>query len=794
MHRALRLLALIVCLVTARSAVAQVTLVQSGEAKAVLVVPADAIPDETIAAEELQAHIAQMSGATLAIVRPGEEAGRTPIRIGRAAPEDLARKLAAATRDASAFVLTVDAQGIAFTGLIDPDYAKQIHAVFQLPVRQRREEIRKLAYTDQGRGTTIAAYELLEQLGVRWYAPGDWGLVMPRRDTVVVEAQDRVHQPVIPARLTSTSVSHDRIWDRRMRQGGPQFPSSHGLPGIGHGREYMKEHPQWGSLNDGERKGRQVCISNPQVIEHVVAATRKFFRDNPSADIIGMGANDGRGFCECDNCRALDGGDFDSLGGYDSMTDRYIWLFNQVLDRIKDEFPDKKIGFYAYSVYNRPPVKQVPNRRIVPAVALITLCRIHGMDNPICPESQYQQRIIRQWGKLVDEVYDRGYWFNLSDPGLPFFMITRIRSEIPLGYQLGIRGWRVEINPSWGSETPSLYIASKLLWNPRADVDAMLEEFYSLFFGPAAAPMRTYIRTLDQRLHSADFHAGGSWDMPLIYDAATRQIAVAALAQANQLATAEPYAARVKAFADCWRYFELFDRMLASRNRHDYADSLAALTELKELQAQLREAKPPFINNKFDEYMTRFYTAPTLEGHARVTGQNHLLAGLGSTWAFQLDPGNIGVDINWWNHQNSGSDWKTIDTSRSWSTQGLRYYKGIAWYKQAINVPAVKDGERVFLWFGGVDEAATVWVNSKLVGASARGTFKPFDLDISAAVRPGQTNTVIVRLANETLNELGTGGIIGPVMIYATTDPNAKPSGGVPDQKVVEDMETIAGQ
>ncbi len=771
---------------------ADVTLVENGQARAVLVVPAEAIPDETIAAEELQTHLEQMTGVKLEIVSPGAEAGRIPVRIGRAVPAELVQRLAAQTTDSSAFILQASNAGIALTGLIDPGYAQAVYAAFAIrSARDRRDAIRKLGYTDLGRGTTIAAYELLEQLGVRWYAPEAWGTVVPQRATVVVKTQDAVHQPVIRARFTSNS--RDNVWDRRMRQGGQAFPSSHGLPGFGHAKEIFEEHPEWGSLNDGVRKGRQVCISNPQVVARVTLATREFFRANPQTDIIGMGANDGRGFCECANCQALDGGDYDSLGGYASMTDRYIWLFNQVLDGIKDEFPDKRIGFYAYSVYNRPPVKQVPNRRIVPAVALITLCRIHGMDNPVCPEKQYQQTIIKQWGKLVDEVYDRGYWFNLADPGLPFFMIRRVRSEIPLGYQLGVRGWRVETNPSWGGETPSLYVASKLMWNPQTDVDTLLEEFYTLFFGPAAQPMKTYIQTMDQRITNADYHAGCSWDFPLIYDAATRQTVTAALAQAQQLATTEPYAARVKGYADCWHYFELFDRMLASRQRHDYVDAQAALTEMKALQEQLRALKPPLINRKYDEYLRRFFSPATEDAYAKVTGVNQLVVGLEPQWQFQLDPGNIGVDIRWWDPRNTGSDWQSIDTSRSWSAQGLRYYKSIAWYKQSVGVPAGAEGKRLFLWFAGIDEAATVWVNGKLVGASSKGSFKPFDLDITSAVKPGQTNTVVVRLANEVLNEVGTGGIIGPVMIYAPGDPDAKPTGGVPDQKFVEDMETIAG-
>ncbi len=47
------------------------------------------------------------------------------------------------------------------------------------------------------------------------------------------------------------------------------------------------------------------------------------------------------------------------------MTDRNVGFFNKVLEGIRDEFPTKRIGFYAYAAYNRPPVKVKPDPRIV---------------------------------------------------------------------------------------------------------------------------------------------------------------------------------------------------------------------------------------------------------------------------------------------------------------------------------------------------------------------------------------------------------------------------------------------
>ncbi len=79
-----------------------------------------------------------------------------------------------------------------------------------------------------------------------------------------------------------------------------------------------------------------------------------------------------------------------------------------------------------------------------------------------------------------------------------------------------------------------------------------------------------------------------------------------------------------------------------------------------------------------------------------------------------------------------------------------------------VEIPADARGRRVFLWFGAIDEAAKVWVNSRAIGESPKGVFKPFELDATEAIQPGKPNTVVVCAANETLKRTGNRGHHGP--------------------------------
>ncbi|MEO6909273.1 MAG: sugar-binding domain-containing protein [Abditibacteriaceae bacterium] len=120
-----------------------------------------------------------------------------------------------------------------------------------------------------------------------------------------------------------------------------------------------------------------------------------------------------------------------------------------------------------------------------------------------------------------------------------------------------------------------------------------------------------------------------------------------------------------------------------------------------------------------------------------------------------------------WREDITGGSWQKLKTSSySWSDQGLRYYKGLAWYRTTLNVPQKFVGQRIFLWCGGVDETAKIWVNGKVIGISPGAAFFPFEMDATSAVKPVD-NVITVCSSNEIVNELGTGGIVAPVILYA---------------------------
>lgn len=141
-------------------------------------------------------------------------------------------------------------------------------------------------------------------------------------------------------------------------------------------------------------------------------------------------------------------------------------------------------------------------------------------------------------------------------------------------------------------------------------------------------------------------------------------------------------------------------------------------------------------------------------------------------WNGILFPNGSGNQLGLWKPGLGNQSWMKLKTySKTWSGQGLRYYKGNAWYRTTVTVPKrYEEGGPIHLWFSNIDESAKVWINRKELPVVSRGSplGSPWEFDASGALRFDRPNEIAVDVTNDELNELGTGGITGPVMRYQT--------------------------
>src|SRR3712207_2372118 len=92
-------------------------------------------------------------------------------------------------------------------------------------------------------------------------------------------------------------------------------------------------------------------------------------------------------------------------------------------------------------------------------------------------------------GRVVIYDYDQGMlvWRDIPNPSQHVF-----KQDVQHYRKAGILGIGTESRGATATTFLNLFFRGQLMWNPDANVQAMLDEFYPKFYGPAAKPMAAY--------------------------------------------------------------------------------------------------------------------------------------------------------------------------------------------------------------------------------------------------------------------------------------------------------------
>ncbi len=708
-----------------------VSLVVNGKPTAVLLLSSKPQPDEILAAREIADHIKKISGAKLLISRGGKApAGMISVEIGLNLNPEVKTEILKKGTDSDSLILDVRLKKIIVAGLSQ-------------------------------QGTLFAAYELLTQLGCRWFIPGETGIVVPKKKTITLEVGKTIQIPSFKGR--HLQAAGDRTWKRRNRMGGIN-PGGHGM----HFSPNPKTHPEYYCTENGKTTG-MLKLWNPVVMENLIAVAKAYMKRYPKTQYIPMGPPDGTGF----GTSPWDADDLDPFHGKISVTDRYVKCFNIILKELQKDYPDVGVAFYAYSQYTRPPVREKPNQKILPVLAPIDVCRLHSIDNPACKERSYLRELVSGWQKLGVKLFYRGYLFNLADQGLPFSMFSQVSSEIPFYHKQGFIGCRIECNPMWAHHGPSLYLAAKLFWDVNVPPQTVLDDFFNKFYGSAALTVKRYFDTLEKAYYNADYHAGNIYDLPNILTPEVMNELDDLLKKAQKkVVPGSIYAKRLAMLVLAHAYGQDNLDMLAQLYAFHFKEAMAAYKRALEKIEQGKKFDPSPINVRFGKaYLKRFWFDTLKSGLERCSDGNEIAAQMPDEWLFIQDPKSIGEKQGYMKPEYSTKGWRRLKTySQTWSSQGLRYYRNDAWYRTKVKVPAKFKNRKMKLWFGGIDDKAEVWINSKKLKCITKGAApsgRHWEFAATPAIKFGAVNTIAVKVSNHVHNELGMGGITQPAMLWA---------------------------
>ena len=475
------LLVLLACVMP--SVAAGLTLVENGRSGYAIVVAPDAPPAERHGAEELQSFVEQMSGAKLPIttgVRP------RMILVGDSpALEKLKPGIRFADLGSEGFALKTAGRHLIIAG-------------------------------GKPRGSLYGVYTLLEKLGCRWFTPEVSRI--PRRKTIAIGPLNEIQKPAFEYREPFFSEALDRDWAARNKTNGAHqrldvtvggniqyYPFVHSFDLLIPPQRYFDAHPEYFSLIDGRRRaqGGQLCLTNPDVLRTGVEAVERWITAHPEATIISVSQNDRFGWCECDNCRRVER---EEGGAHSGPLLRYV---NALAEQIEKRHPDKLIDTLAYQYTEDPPAVTRPRRNVRVRLCPIDACEAHPYEQ--CPYDAYFMKNLRAWAKITDRLYIWHYNTNFAHYLLPFPDFDELAADLAMYKRNGVAGVFLEgsVTGGGGAENAGLrsYVMAKLLWDPKADVNQLVNEFLEGYYGHAAKPMRAYYDLMERQVRAGQ---GGS--------------------------------------------------------------------------------------------------------------------------------------------------------------------------------------------------------------------------------------------------------------------------------------------
>ena len=373
-----------------------------------------------------------------------------------------------------------------------------------------------LIWGGSGRGTMYGVFTFLErELGIHWLTPKC--TVLPTRRYWELPRLDRTERPYVKYRYSNYFVvARAPEWSAHTRENMKWSPvasdygnieaywGAHTMGQFVPVKEFFDTHPEYFCLRDGKRYNGygQLCLSNPEVMEICKARLMKFMRENTAYRIYSLSQNDNFQFCQCEKCKAIE----DQYGGHSGII---VWFVNQVADAVKNEFPDKYVGTFAYQYSRQPPTGIKPRENVVIRLCSIECCFAHPLDAG-CPQNEKFMRDLKGWAELAPHLFIWDYIVDYAQYMAPWPNFQVLGPNIMVfGENKAIGIFEEAQYQSAGAEFDEMkaWTVNQLLWNPDQNVDSLVNIFIKNYYGKAAPRVMDYYR-LCQSLVKPDVHYG----------------------------------------------------------------------------------------------------------------------------------------------------------------------------------------------------------------------------------------------------------------------------------------------
>ena len=355
-------------------------------------------------------------------------------------------------------------------------------------------------YGNRGKAVLYGVYHFLEHLGFRLYTPS--ALYVPHNHELMMPQLDEVVNPSFAYReVLYYYPNHSQLYAdwhgmhnrQDLKKDWGMFV--HTFRKLIPTEIYFDTHPEWFSEINGRRvKDGQLCLSNPQVLDTLCVRLAEMMDENPSATIWSVSNNDNYNVCTCEACRKLD-----SLYGGPSGT--LIHFINQVAER----FPDKTISTLGYQFTRRAP-QPAPQTQRPDSNVNIMFCSIEcGRQEAVAtaPSEASFRKDMEDWSAITDNIFMWDYVVQFRSMMNPFPNLHILQPNLQYFHDHGVR---MMFEQATGADNKTAwmelrnYLLNKLMWNVDVNVDSIIHDFCSGYYGGAASEVEAILQECHKSL------------------------------------------------------------------------------------------------------------------------------------------------------------------------------------------------------------------------------------------------------------------------------------------------------
>jgi len=501
----------------------QFKIVSNGLPKTEIIVNGKATLTEMFAAHELQKYIRRISNCTLPIKKKQQVSAKYVIFVGES---EVAQEsgIKPGNRETDGFTIKTIKKHLFLVG-------------------------------NNPRATLYAVYHLLEILGCRWYELGKAGEVVPRTKDINLEQTDITEKPDFDMRsfwllylnkednisvidwMTKNKMNwiecahehtnYDEIFSpisEELRKRGTQIlfgthtlePTAFGLD-----QKLLETKREYFALVNGKRGGAvsqghklRICYSNPEARHLVAMNIVEFCKKRP--DIKGcyiLFRDTYPGWCECENCRAIQPYKIDPLNNLQKVSDIYAYFIDKLTDELKQTLPGMK--FFMFSVYKAREIPENPdllsrNPNVGLMLDQYARCHTHFINDGDCKKNMMIKKDNMNWRKVFPGkvyIYDMAAGAFDYSIGMVSPRSGLIKESISFGKRIKASGMTTNWEDSQALPS-NQYLFARLLWNSRLNINEIKKEFFKKYYGSSGELMERYAEEFGEYPHNFKTYSG----------------------------------------------------------------------------------------------------------------------------------------------------------------------------------------------------------------------------------------------------------------------------------------------